>query len=101
MPAATLLTALAAFQLGGCASNNNVVAEVVAPRPIPARLIEAPDVPKCELPPNQPDYSPEEVKAHAKCWRAAYYQIFERYKGLAKAVMARQRIVDAAKSAKS
>ena len=100
MPAATLLTALAAFQLGGCASNT-VVAEVVAPRPIPARLIEAPDVPKCELPSGRADYSPQEVIAYGECWRAAYDGIFERYKGLAKAVAARQRIVDAAKSAKS
>lgn len=84
------MAALAAFQLGGCASDNVVVAPITL-KPIASRHLQAPDVPKCEPPPRA-DYSTDEVIAYAKCWRAAYDALFEKHKGLVQAVMLRERV---------
>lgn len=94
------MVALAAFPLGGC-SKDNVVVEPVALRPVSAHLLAPPDVPNC-TPQPRADYSPDEVLAYAKCWRAAYDALFAKHKGLAKAVAFRQQqAAKAAQAAKS
>lgn len=83
------LAALAASALTGCVKDA-VVVTPIAPRPVASTLLVVPEVPRCALHEAR-DYAPEEVKAYAQCWRAAYDALFVRHKGLIKAVMVRER----------
>jgi len=91
------LVASAGFLLAACAGNN-VVVEPVALKPVDARLMKAPGIPRCDLP-NRADYAPAEVIVYAKCWEAAYHSIAARHIGLQRAVRAREQI--AAKAVKA
>jgi hypothetical protein len=70
----------------------------IAPPPVAAKLTAVPAVPRCALP-ERADYSPEEVKAYAQCWEAAYDALFKKHKGLIMAVSTRERAVNKAVAA--
>lgn len=89
--------ASAALTLTACASNN-VVVEPIKLRPVDARLMKSPGIPRCILP-ERADYAPAEIIVYAKCWEAAYHAIAARHIGLQRAVRAREQI--AAKAVKA
>jgi len=89
--------ASAAFLVTACAGNN-VVVQPVALKPVDARLMKSPGIPRCNLP-DRADYDPREVIVYAKCWEAAYHSIAARHIGLQRAVRTREQI--AAKAVKA
>lgn len=61
----------------------------VALKPVPAKLMAAPGIPRCTLD-SKPDYSAAEVIAYAQCWKAAYHSLAARHIGLQRAVKVRE-----------
>lgn len=62
----------------------------VSLKPVPAKLMAAPGIPRCTLD-NKPDYSAAEVVAYAECWKAAYHALAARHIGLQRAIAVRER----------
>lgn len=82
---------LAAAFLAGCAGNN-VVAEAVALKPVPRKLMRTPQVPKCELRDQQrDDIDVGEIEASRTCFREAEVISRKRLVGLQHAVRVRER----------
>lgn len=83
------MLAIAVSPLTACA-NSVPVAVPVAIKPVSAKLMAAPGIPRCTLD-NKPDYSAAEVVAYAECWKAAYHALAARHVGLQRAIAVRER----------
>jgi hypothetical protein len=66
---------------------------------VPDRLKAPLKEPQCDLPGNVSDYASEEVGASLACWKGAYGAVATKYNGLRRAVLEREKAMDAALAA--